>query len=83
MDTELLRTDYATQAAPFVVPTVVLMAIIYLWTYTTPSKLSKVPDLGNTRRDYMERGPQLMREGYQRVSSTTLYSTMEFLSLDC
>lgn len=46
------------------VPTVVLMAIIFLWTYTTSSKFNKLPDLGNSKRDYMERGPQLLREGY-------------------
>lgn len=78
MDTQLLRTDYATQAAPFMVPTFVLMAVIYLWTWTTSSKLSKVPDLGNSKRDFNERGPQLMREGYQKVSFTIVYSTTRF-----
>lgn len=83
MDIQLLRTDYATQAAPFMVPTVVLMAIIYLWTCTTSSKLNKLPDLGNSKRDYMERGPQLIREGYQKVSFTAMYSTMRIVYLKC
>lgn len=73
MDAQLLRTDYATQAAPYMAPTVVLLAIIYLWTYMTSSKVSKLPDLGNSKRDYMERGPQLMREGYARVCSAIMF----------
>lgn len=68
MDTPLLLTSgYTTQAAPYILPTVVILAVIYIWTYATSSKTIDLPDLGNLKTSFTEDGPQPLREGYKRV----------------
>lgn len=66
--TELV-TSYTSQAAPLLVPTVFLLAVIYFSTQIFGTKTVKLPDLGNKASEYYTNCPKLLREGYQKVGA--------------
>lgn len=62
-------TNYTSQAAPLVVPTVFLLAVIYFSTQFFGTKTVDLPDLGNKASEYFTNCPKLLREGYQKVGA--------------
>lgn len=64
----MLLPSYTSQAAPVLVPTVVILALIYISThYFFGTKTADLPDLGNKASDYFSGSTRLLREGYQKV----------------
>lgn len=68
MEAALPKTGYASQAAPVLLPTVFILAIVYISTQFFSSKSIKLPHLGNKASEYQTECPRLLREGYQKVS---------------